>query len=227
MVMKLTIIAATGGVGRHLLRQALDAGHDVTVVVRNPGKLPPEVRDRSQAQVLTADLSQGVGLEAAVSGVDAVLSCLGPHNNKDAGIAAPGTRAIAEAMRATGVRRVVAISASPVATIASPGRPRPPRHDPGDGFLMRYFGVTFAKTLFGKVYADLAQMEDVLTESGLDWTVLRPPGLSNKLGTGQYRTAFGQNLRGGVTIPRADVAHCMLRVLEQPETIGKVIGIAK
>jgi nucleoside-diphosphate-sugar epimerase len=39
--MKLTIIAATGGVGRQLLAQALDAGHDVTAVARNPAKLPP------------------------------------------------------------------------------------------------------------------------------------------------------------------------------------------
>ncbi|HLI36191.1 MAG TPA: hypothetical protein VKV80_02470 [Streptosporangiaceae bacterium] len=48
----------------------------------------------------------------------------------------------------------------------APGHPDPPRHDPGDGFFMRHLGVRIAKTPFGKVYADLAQMEDVLRESG-------------------------------------------------------------
>ena len=224
--MKITIIAASGGVGRQLLTQSLAAGHDVTAVVRNPAKL--DVAGLAGLRVVTADLAAPDPrvLESAVHGADAVLSCLGPHNNASAGIAAPGTRAIVTAMRAAGVRRIVAISASPVATTASPGRPAPPRHDPGDGFFMRYLGMTFAKTMFGKVYADLALMEDVLRESGLDWTALRPPNLSNKPLTGRYRTAYGRNLRGGFTIPRADVAHCMLAVLGQPETIGKVMGIA-
>src|SRR5215468_9217296 len=133
--MKLTIIAATGGVGRHLLRQALDAGHDVTAVARNPAKLPSEVAAGAAARAATADLANPgpQALESAVAGADAVLSAPGPHTNADAGIAAPGTAAIITAMRTAGVRRIVAISASPVATTPSPGRPDPPRHDPGDG----------------------------------------------------------------------------------------------
>jgi uncharacterized protein YbjT (DUF2867 family) len=91
---------------------------------------------------------------------------------------------------------------------------------------MRYLGMPFAKTMFGKVYADLALMEDVLRQSGLDWTVLRPPRLTDKPFTGRYRTAYGHSVTGGRSIPRADVAHCMLAVLDQPESIGQVIGIA-
>ncbi len=91
---------------------------------------------------------------------------------------------------------------------------------------MRQVGNRIAKTLFGKVYDDLARMEDVLRDSGLDWTVLRPPGLTGKPLTGRYRTAVGRNVRGGFRIPRADVAHYMLAVLDQPDTIGQVIGIA-
>jgi uncharacterized protein YbjT (DUF2867 family) len=179
-------------------------------------------------RIVSADLAAASpdGLASAVAGADVVLSCLGPHSNADAGITAPGTRAIVTAMRAAGVRRIVAISASPVGIPASPARPHPPRYDPGDGFFMRYLGMTFAKTMFGKVYDDLARMEDVLRESGLDWTALRPPKLTDKPLTGRYRTADGRNLRGGFSVPRADVAHCMLRVLDRPETIGTTIGIA-
>ena len=78
--MKLTMVAATGGVGRELLEQAIAAGHDVTAVVRNPAKLSRQV------QSVTADLSRPdpAVLESAVVGADAVLSGLGPHSNADA-----------------------------------------------------------------------------------------------------------------------------------------------
>jgi putative NADH-flavin reductase len=220
--MKLTIIAATGGVGAQLLEQAVAAGHDVTAVVRNPAKLSRQVN------AVTADMTapDPAALEAAIAGTDAVLSGLGPHSNTDAGIASQGTRAIVAAMQATGVRRIVAVSAAPVGTVPSRTRPNPPRHDPGDGFFMRHLGSRIAKTLFGKVYADLAQMEDILAESGLDWTAVRPPQLKNKPLTGTYRTAYGQNIRGGASVPRADVAHLMLQVIDKPETIHHVIGIA-
>ena len=226
--MKLTIIAATGGVGRQVLRQALNAGHDVTAVARDPAKLPPEVLAAGAARVVTSDLADpdAEALESAIAGAGAVLSALGPHNNSDAGIAAPGTAAIITAMRAARVQRIVAISAAPVATTPSPGRPNPPRHDPGDGLIMRHVGVRIAKALFGKVYDDLAVMEDLLRDSGLDWTILRPPQLTGKPLTGHYRTAVGRNVRGGRSIPRADVAHYMLAAAGQPETIGQVIGIA-
>jgi putative NADH-flavin reductase len=221
--MKLTIFAATGGVGRQLLRQAVAAGHDVTAVVRNPAKLAGE-----PVRVVTADLAAAdpATLESAVRGADAVLSGLGPHSNADAGIAAPGMAAIVAAMQATQVRRIVVVSAAPVATVPSPGRPNPPKHDPGDGFFMRHLFTHVASAMFGKVYADLAQMEDVLTGSGLDWTVVRPPQLTDKPFTGRYRTAYAQNIGGGWSVSRADVAHLMLRVLDQPETIKQTIGIA-
>ena len=148
--MKLTIVAATGGIGRHALEQAVAAGHHVTAVVRSPRKLA------------------------------------GP----------------------------------------SPGRPTPPKHDPGDGFFMRHLFSHVAETAFRTTYADLTLMEDVLRDSRLDWTVVRPPKLTDKPLTGTYRTAYGQNLRGGWSVPRADVADLMLRVLEQPATIRQVIGVA-
>jgi uncharacterized protein YbjT (DUF2867 family) len=91
---------------------------------------------------------------------------------------------------------------------------------------MRYLFSKIAGARFGKVHADLALMEDSLRDSGLDWTIVRPPQLTDKPLTGRYRTAYGQNIRGGWSVPRADVAHLMLGVLGQPETIHQVIGIA-
>src|SRR5258708_27812658 len=84
--MRLTVFAATGGIGRHLVDQAVAAGHDVTAVARSPRNLPADGRFR----VVAADLANPdpAVLASAVEGADAVLSALGPRNPRpDAGIA--------------------------------------------------------------------------------------------------------------------------------------------
>jgi putative NADH-flavin reductase len=219
--MKLTIFAVTGGIGRQLLGQAIAAGHDVTAVARNPQSL-------AAARVVAADLASidPAALQPAVAGADAVLSALGPRGKADAGVAARGTKVITEAMRAAGARRVIVVSASPIGTVPSPDRPHPPRHDPGDGIIIRYLADPIVKRALREHYADLARMEDVLRASDLDWTIVRPPRLTDKPVTGRYRTAYGQNLRRGVFVSRADVAHYMLSVLDNPETFRRTVGIA-
>ena len=220
--MKITIFAATGGIGGQLLQQAVAAGHDVTAVVRNPKKLSAPVR------VVAADLAcpDPATLQPAVRGADAVLSGLGARSASDNGVAWRGTRAIVEAMEAAGARRIVVVSAAPIGTVPSPGRPNPPENDPGDGFFMRMLFSPLIKTVLRNHFADLARMEDVLRESSLDWTVVRPPRLTNGSVTGIYRTAYGQNLRRGALVSRSDVAHLMLRAVAQPETLRRTIGIA-
>ena len=220
--MKITVLAATGGIGRHLLRQAVAAGHDVTVVVRNPDRLSERVR------TVVADLSTATpaALRPAVEGADAVVSGLGARSGKEAGVAWRGTRAVATAMSGAGVRRIVVVSAAPIGTVALPGRPRPPKHDPGDGFFMRHLGAPLTRVFLREHYADLALMEEALREGDLDWTIVRPPRLTDRPPTGTYRTAYGRNVRGGTLVSRADVAHCMLRALEQPETVRRTLGVA-
>ena len=220
--MKLTIIAATGGVGRELLEQAVAAGHDVTAVVRNPGKLSRPVR------TVTADMAAAdpAALESAVAGADAVLSGLGPHSNADVGIAAQGTRAIVAAMQAAGVRRIVAVSAAPVSTVPTPSNPSPPRHDPGDGFFMRHVLSHVASARLGKVFADLAQMEDILAG--------QRPGLDRHPAAPADRQAPHRHLphrlrpehpRRPVRPPRRRrPPHAPRR--RQPQTIHQAIGIA-
>jgi putative NADH-flavin reductase len=221
--MRLTIVAATGGIGSQLLHQALAAGHEVTAVVRDPRRLP-DVPVRVVADDLAAP--DPARLVAALEGADAVLSGLGARSGAQAGVASRGTQALVQAAGATGVRRIVVVSAASVGTVPSPGRPNPPRHNPGDGFFMRHLAAPLAKAAFRRHYVDLALMEDVLRDSDLDWTVIRPPRLLNGRLTRKYRTAYEQNVRAGMFISRADVAHQMLDVLDRPETVHRVIGIA-
>ena len=220
--MRLTIVAATGGIGRQLVEQALAAGHEVTAVARHPQGVP------TQARLVAVDLARPdqAALASAVTGADAVLSALGARTAADRGVATRGTEAIALAMRATGARRLLVVSAAPIGTVASPARPRPPRYDPGDGFFMRAVLNPLVKVALREHYADLARMEDIVRASGLDWTIIRPPQLTDKPLTGVYRTAYGRNLRRGLRISRADVADLMLHALSQPETVRKTVGVA-
>jgi putative NADH-flavin reductase len=219
--MKLTIFAATGGIGRLVVEQAVSAGHDVTAVSRKPLQLDDV--NSVQADLGSPDLA---ALVTAVEGAEAVLSALGPRSKSEYGIASKGTRAIIEAMGAAGVRRAVVVSAAPVGTVPSPGRAHPPKHDPGDGFAMRYFMGPAIKAMIKSHYLDLAIMEDELRASTLEWTIIRPPKLTNKARTTNYRTMLNQNVCGGLSVSRADVAQEMLRVLTQPNTIGHTVGIA-
>lgn len=220
--MKLTLFAATGGIGRELLAQAVAGGHDVTAVVRRPDQLPAGVRAVS-ADLATTDAD---AIRPALEGADAVLSALGQRTRSDAGVCARGTGLIVDAMKVTDVRRLIVVSAAPMGTVASPDRPTPPKHDPGDGFWMRHLGSRVATTAFRRPYTDLAVMEDILRASALDWTAVRPPRLTDKPLTGVYRTAYGQNLERGLQISRADVAHLMLAVLDDPAALEQTVGVA-
>jgi putative NADH-flavin reductase len=221
--MNLTIVAATGGIGRQLLEQAVAQGHHVVAVVRNEKALS------KRTSVYQTDLASAdpATLTQALRGSDAVLSGLGARSAADAGVATRGTQAIVQAMRSVAVRRIVVVSAAPIGTVASPSRPDPPKHDPGDGFFMRHLLAPLTKTILRHHYADLARMEDVLRNSNTDWTVVRPPRLTDGPMTGRYRIAYGQNLRRGLSISRADVAHFMLGALGEPKTLRQVVGIAQ
>jgi putative NADH-flavin reductase len=219
---RLTIVAASGGIGQELLRQALAAGHDITAVVRNPAKITDAVRV-VQADLARPDVSV---LAGAVKGADAILSGLGARSRAEVGVVSAGTEALIEAAGDAGVRRLVVVSAAPMGTFPSPERPHPPRHDPGDGFFMRHLGARFAKTMFRTSYEDLARMEDAVRSCRLDWTISRPPRLTDRPLTGRYRTAIDRNVRGGTSIPRADVAHQMLHCVTDPATIGHTVGVA-
>jgi len=202
--MKITVFGATGGVGGHVVRQALDAGHQVTAVVRDPKRLHVE-----HAELRVAMMAD------ALEPCDAVLSGIGPKGRKEGPVASTATRGIVRAMADAGVRRIVVVSAAPVGLVAE-----------DETFLNRRVLLPFIGAVLRDVYADLAAMEDVLRGSGVDWTAVRPPKLVDKPLTGKYRSVVGGNPRGGYSISRADTAHAMLAALADPATVGQPVGVA-
>jgi uncharacterized protein YbjT (DUF2867 family) len=216
--MHLTIVGATGGIGRHVVDQALAAGHADTAAVRNPLNLDRDV------PAVAVDLAHPdpAALRSAVEGADAVLSCLGPRGKHEYGVVSSGTEAILAAMQGTDCRRIIAISGAGVSTAATPARPNPPKREPEAGLYNQYFATPLARLVLGPHFIDVAKMEDLLRASDFEWTAVRPPYLTNSGLTGRYRTAPERNVR----LSRADAAHFLLRALAEPSTFGHAIAAA-
>jgi putative NADH-flavin reductase len=207
--MKITVFGATGGVGGHVVRQALDAGHQVAAVVRDAAGF--DLEHPSLTVLTVPDLASWTALDPC----DAVLSGIGPRGRKDGPVASTATRGILRAMAAADVRRIVVVSAAPVG---------PPPSD--ETFLNRRVLLPFIGTVLREVYADLTAMEEELRSSGVEWTAVRPPKLTDKPVTGEYRQVIGSSPRGGYSISRADTAHAMLAALADPATIRQPVGVA-
>lgn len=209
----ITIFGASGQTGRLLVDQALRAGHQVTAVVRDRGRLPAS---HERLRVECADVFEVAAIEPLVAGRHAVVSALGPRSPRDQShVMSAGIASVVKAMQAGDTRRLVLISAAPV-----------PKHDPGDTPLLRMTVKPVLRAVFKGLYDDMALMEDHVRGSGLDWTIVRPPRLTNWPATGKYRTAVNRNLPGGHTLSRGDLAGEILRLLSDPEAVRTTVGVA-
>jgi putative NADH-flavin reductase len=209
--MKLTIFGANGKTGTSLVRQALEAGHEVTAVVRDPARLAVPPHDH--LRVVTADVMDPVAIASAVSGADIVVSAVGPHGRAATTILRDSTRSIITAMKKSGASRLMTVSGSMV-------------DDTGDGFFLRHVGKPMTRRIFKGPCVDMRQAEDQIHASTLDWTILRPPRLTDKKGTRKYRTAIDRNLPHGFTLSRTDLATSILALSDDPKSIGKHVFMA-
>ncbi len=211
--MKLTVLGATGGVGRHLVAHALADGHEVTAAVRDPARLAVRHENLS---IVRADALDAASVKAVVDGSDAVLSGIGASGRHDPlKPASASARAAVEAMAATGVRRIVVVSAAPLN-----------RSGAGQPALTHRVFSPLLWAVFKEAYTDLEAMEAVLRDSGLEWTSVRPPRLTDGAGEGRYRHAIEAGPAGS-TIARADVARAMLDFVADPRTVGHAVGVSR
>ncbi len=202
--MRMTIIGGSRGTGRLLAEAARDAGHEVTVLSRS-GDVPSGVRS------LTGSATDPAAAREAVSDADAVVVTVGGAKGVPRQRATV-TRTVVDAMQAEGVRRLL-VQSSLGAGGSGSQMPLPL------GLLM--------KVLLAKPLADHDAQEDIVTASGLDWTIVRPTGLTGKPATGQWQSLEVTDpgtLRG--SIPRADLAVCMLGLVEDQSAVGKAYGVS-
>ena len=207
--LRLVVLGATGGTGLELVKQALERGHWVTAFVRSPDRLR-DFRDR--IDIKQGNLLNSSELELAIQGHDAVLSGFGPRvpvAKADANLLEHFARALTSAIPDAGVRRVIVES---VAFLFKDSI-FPPAY-----LLGRLF--------FPRTVADASAMERIFTNTDLDWTMVRPPELTDKPYTGKYRVREGHLPRFGLKVSRADVADLMIKLAENHGSIRRVVGIA-
>lgn len=191
--MRITIFGATGSVGRLAVEQALEAGHEVVAVTRRP-------------DAVTLDHPA-----LTVHRADAVVVALGA--GRKGGIRAAGTRTVVEAMRQTGVRRLIAQSTM--------------RAGDSRGNLSWWWKYAMFGVLLRPAYRDHQAQEAIVRACDLDWTIVRPGAFTDGPRTGRYRHGFVPDDRTTqMQISRADVADFLLRQVESTDDLHRAVGLS-
>jgi putative NADH-flavin reductase len=205
--MKLAIFGASGKTGTELVKQALEQGHTVTAFVRDPARLAIEDENLT---FITGDVFDPVSVDQAVLGQDAVVVALGAGSDlQKTTVRTTGTINIIESMQKNDVKRLVVVTAMGV----------------GESWDdLSLFNKLFFATLLRSSRTDHEAQEVAVKESGLDWTIIRPSGLTDTPLTGVYDV--GQNISAATSkIARADVADLILKELQQNMYIGRAVTI--
>jgi uncharacterized protein YbjT (DUF2867 family) len=206
---KVTVFGATGGTGKHVVEQALAAGHEVTAVARHVEALEP----REGLTVLEGDVLDLAAVEQAVAGSDAVVSVLGvADRRKPTKVYSEGVGNMLRAMKASGTKRIIALSADGV------------EPNPAVNIGQRLVIALVVARILKNLYGDMLEMERALTDSDTDWTVVRPPKLSDKDRTGEYNVSTGEpGPSSGIS--RADLADYIVTHLADEESYRKLVWI--
>lgn len=198
--MNIIVFGGTGATGLLVVEKALAAGHRVTVYARNPAKMTFQ---HANLTVVAGELTDQGKIDQVVQGAEAVISLLGPMGASKELVIANGVQHILAAMRKHGVQRLVA-------TVSSSYR------DARDQFQFWFdAGVVMLQLLASSILEDIETTGKLITQSGLDWTLVRLPKLGDKPATG--RVAIGYTGDGRVrffSLSRADLADFLLRQLD-------------
>ncbi len=204
--MKLVVFGSTGKTGVELVKQSLALGFDVTAFLRDTSRMP--FTDEC-LHCMTGDVLNLIDVQKAVQEQDAVVCALGSNSLSKTSIRSEGTANIITAMKDKNVRRLVVISAMGVAESWS---------------TLSFINKLFFAILLRATRQDHEKQEAVVKGSELDWTIVRPSGLTDTALTGDYST--GENIRAETSkIARADVAHFIIKELMENANIHKAITI--
>lgn len=194
--MKVTVFGASGAIGKLLVALALEKGYLVNAYVRNPAKLD---QVHPNLKLFQGELNDYLRIKEAVSGVDAVVSTLGPvvARSYEGFPVLDGHKNIIRAMQSEKVRRFI--------TIATPSI----KFYKDKKSVSTIFPGIMAKLFLPKAYKEIVQIGEAVTASDLDWTIVRFIAPNNNPGTGKVKVGFGDT-KMSFGIARADIAGFIL-----------------
>lgn len=202
--MKLAVFGATGPTGRQFVEQALARGHELRALVR-PQSTAPHGVEAVVGDVLDAD-----AVASTISGTEAVACILGLPKGEGT-VISDGTANIVKAMTAQQVNRLVAVTVHGL---------NDSKDDAG------FFGKVIVAKLAKSRFEDRARQEQVIFDSGLDWTVLRPARLADGDATGSYDLSTKLKTGMSAKVRRADVAAALLEIIESGRFSREPVSIA-
>lgn len=208
--MKILLLGATGKLGQQLLTQSLEKGHSVTALVRAPDKISIQ---HPQLTLVRGDALDATMLSQVVAGKDAVISSLGLGNSfKANNLIGRAVALLLPVMQQHAVRRLIFVSAFGV----------------GDSVQQaNFFQKLFFRFLLKDMYADKVIGDNLIRQSDLDWTIVRPVMLTNGPLSGRVTGGEHFVMKGNPTVSRADTAAFILQELAHPAFIRKTPIVRK
>lgn len=206
--MNIAVIGSTGRTGRLVIEEGVRQGHGVTAFTRRPKELTGV---HGLKAIVAGDGRNVADLRNAIRGQDAVISIVSPNGRGPTKVVSDVAKATLTAMTESRVRRLVSVSVS-----ALQGQ-RP------------WVAIQLMRWFFRRPFEDFARMEGLVAASPLDWTIVRPPYLSNGRRTGRIRIVVGRHdFPGGpYSISRSDLAALLLDLATDSQHTGKVILVSK
>lgn len=208
--MKIAILGATGKTGGHALRLALEAGHHVRVLARDPAKLTTK---HDRLEVVKGDATKVDDCARVLEGCDAVIAALGPPGLGATTLRQDAAKAITAAMQGNGAKKIVWLSALGVGENLAQAR------------KTSLVATLFMKLLLKKTYVDADAAEQVLRGSGVDYVICRPPELTNRAARGHVDEVPEDQKLPRISIPRADVAAWMLKAAGEARYARQAVTI--
>jgi putative NADH-flavin reductase len=206
---RILIVGASHGTGLEAVRKALAAGHQVRALARSASTIPIE---DEKLEKVTGDATDRTALLNALEGVDAVIVTIGVAPSFAAAVSgtrlfSTATRALVDAMKEKGVRRLVVITGIGAGESRGHGGPL-------------YDWVIFPLML-KRIYDDKDVQEQIIKQSGLDWTIVRPGLLTNGPETGRYRVLLDPAQWRADSISRSDVADFLVKETMERKFVGR------
>ena len=203
--MKIAVFGASGRTGISTVYQALDKGYEVNAFARKANDVTIQ---HPKINTIEGDILNYPKVKEAVEGVDAVIVALGMDKNKPLRTFSDGTANIIKAMKECGVKRLICMSSAGL--LGNDTHP--------------VFGKIIIPLFLNHIYADKIEQMKLIQESGLEWIIIRPPRLTLSPKTGKYQLTEGRP--GTRSVPRADVADFMLKLLKDKSYDGKIPAIS-
>ncbi len=212
--LRILVIGANGGVGRQCVEAGLAAGYQVTALLRTPANL---TLTHPNLTLVSGDVTQPATLARHLLNKDAVISAIGSGgigHDKPTTLYSQGAATLLAELAKTDTRRVFFISSIAMEI------------DPNSSFFVRFVAKYVMHPLLKHMFADIRRMEAVIKPSDADWTIIRPPRLTNGRQTGHYRYAVNEFLRNCTQITRADLALFIIQHLTDRATVKAIVEVA-